>query len=135
MSTQLLEAALYTKLTGQASLITALGGTYIYNKIAPQPAPAKYVIFQWQGGGDENETPHRTRNLVYAVMGVAATQAAAAAIDAEIDAALHLATLTISGWTNFWTARETDLNLVETDAGEVVKFRVGGLYRIRIDNS
>jgi len=135
MSTQLLEAALLSKLTGQASLITALGGSYIYNKIAPQPAPGKYVIFQWQGGGDENETKHRTRNLVYAVVGVASSQAAAAAIDAEIDAALHQATLTISGWTNFWTARETDLNLVETDAGEVVRFRVGGLYRIRIDNS
>jgi len=133
MPVEALETGIYSLLSGDASLITELGGTAIYNKRAPQSPPEKYVIFQWQGGGDENETPNRTRNVVYAVFGVAATQADAAGIDSAIDAALHQSSVSVSGWTNFWTAREEDVNLAQEDAGGVTKYQVGGLYRIRID--
>ena len=105
-----LETALYSKLTGASALITELGGTYIYNKQAPQDPPAKYVIFQQQGGGDINDTPIRERNLLYSIFGIAATQEAAAAIDGRVDTALHLLTLTITNWASVWLARETDVN-------------------------
>src|SRR3990172_1832308 len=94
-----LETGLYNKLTSQASLITALGGTVIYSGLAPQPAPAKYVVYQWQGGGDANESPTRMRNLLYTVRGIATNAEAARSIGRAIDDALHKATLTVSGWT------------------------------------
>lgn len=128
-----LETAIYNKLTGAAALITELGGTYIYNKQAPQSPGNKYVIFNQQGGGDVNDTPIRERNVLYSVFGVALTQEAAAAIDTDIDAALHLATLTITGWSNLWLARETDVNFVEIDSGGVSRYRVGAIYRVIMD--
>lgn len=76
-----LEIGLYSKLTGQASLITALGGTLIYNSMSPQNPDTKYVVFQWQGGGDLNESPTRMRSLLYTVRGIATTKANALAID------------------------------------------------------
>ena len=128
-----LETGLYTKLSGNADLITALGGTAIYNKQAPQSPGTKYVIFQWQGGGDENESPNRMRNVVYTVKAIAQGQATAAAIDTKIDAALHDQTLTVSGYTNIWLAREDDVNFSEQDSSGVTWFHVGGIYRIIID--
>lgn len=129
-----LEAAIYSKLTGQASLITALGGTLVYNQMATQPAPDKYCVFQWQGGGDENESPTRMRNLLYTVRGVATTKVAAGSIDAAIDDALHNQALTITGWSNILTMRQTDINFVEPDSGGVNRYHVGGIYRIIIDS-
>lgn len=129
-----LETGLYSKLTGQASLITALGGTVIYNGIAPQPAPIKYCIYQWQGGGDSNESPTRMRELLYTVRGIATTMAAAGSIDAAIDDALHKQTLTVSGWTNIMCHRETDINFIEQDAAGVNRFHAGAIYRIIIDS-
>lgn len=130
-----LETALYTRLTGTAALITELGGTYIYNKQAPQSPPSKYVIFQQQGGGDVNDTPIRERNLLYSIFGIAATQEAAAAIDTDIDTALHLVPLTITGWSNLWLARETDVNFSELDSGGNTWYRVGAIYRVVMDKS
>jgi hypothetical protein len=129
-----LETGLYNKLVAQSSLITALGGTIIYAGLAPQPAPSKYVVYQWQGGGDANESPTRMRNLLYTVRGIATTAAAARAIDSAIDDALHKATLTVSGWTNIQTQRETDINFIEQDAGGVNRYHAGGIYRIIIDS-
>lgn len=128
-----LETGLYNILKSNADLITELGGTVIYNKRAPQSPGNKYVIFQWQGGGDENLSAHRTRNVLYSIFGVAPTQEQAAGINDKIDAALHGQTVTVSGYTNFWTRRETDVNFVENDSGGVARFHVGGIYRIRID--
>lgn len=129
-----LETGLYNKLVGQASLITALGGTLIYNQQAPQNPGARYCVFQWQGGGDANESPTRMRNVLYTVRGIATTRAAAGSIDAAIDNALHKQTLTVSGWTNIYCHRETDINFIEQDAGGVNKYHAGGIYRIIIDS-
>lgn len=135
MPVEALETALYTKLSTTAALITELGGTAIYSKMAPQGVGANYVVFQYQGGGDDNKTTQRARNLIYTIFGVAKTQAKAAAIDGEIDTALHNQSLTVSGWTNYWLAREDDINLIELDAGGVATYRVGGQYRIRMEDT
>lgn len=129
---QLLETGLYSLLAGGTALTAELGGTAIYNKIAPSGVSLPVVIFQWQGGGDENLTPGRQRNPVYTIKGVASTQTKAAALDGHIDTLLHHATLTVTGFTNFWTAREGDVNYVETDEGGNAVYHIGGMYRIRI---
>lgn len=130
-----LETALYNELTGAADLITELGGTFIYNQEAPQSPGDKYVVFQQQGGGDVNDTPIRERSVLYSVFGVGLTQEAAAAIDSDIDAALHLAELTITGWSNLWLARETDVNFTELDSGGVTRYRAGAIYRVIMDKT
>lgn len=131
--TTALETGLYAKLSTAAALITELGGTAIYNKLAPQSPGSKYVVFQWQGGGDVNDHPKRSRDVLYTVQGVALTQAAAAAIDDDIDAALHNQSLTVSGWTAVDCQRENDINYVEMDSGGVARYHCGGIYRIRIE--
>jgi hypothetical protein len=130
-----LETALYNKLVGSAALITELGGTFIYNKQAPQPPGDNYVVFSQQGGGDVNDTPIRERNILYTVFGIALTQEKAGAIDADIDGALHLAELTITGWSNLWLARETDVNIFQIDSGGVTRYHAGAIYRVIMDKS
>ena len=128
-----LETGLYNKLKASSGLITELGGTLIYNQLAPQSPGSKYVIFQWQGGGDENDTPTRSRSVLYTVFGVATTKATAATIDGLIDAALHDQTLTITGWANYQCVRETDINIIDPNSGMVPRYRCGAIYRISIN--
>jgi hypothetical protein len=130
-----LETGLYSKLSTTAALITELGGTAIYNKLAPQGTTPPYVIFQQQGGGDDNFTKTRSRNVLYTVFGVATTAEKAAAIDTDIDTALHLQTLTVTDWVNIWLARETDVQFVELDTAGKATYRCGAIYRIRIEDS
>jgi hypothetical protein len=128
-----LETALYNKLAATAALITELGGTFIYNKQAPQSPGDNYVIFSQQAGGDVNDTPIRERNVMYTVFGIALTQEKAAAIDTDIDTTLHLAELTIAGWSNLWLARETDINISQIDSAGITHYHVGGIYRVIMD--
>jgi hypothetical protein len=134
MSITALETGLYNKLKADATLTTALGGTIIYNKIAPQGVSDPYVVFNWQGGGDLNESPTRMRNLVYQVQAIATTQGTAAALDGYIDSVLHSQSLTVSGWSNIWLAREGDINYTEQDTSGVTLYHVGGFYRLIIDS-
>lgn len=124
------DTALYNKLNIPA--ITALlgGQSRIYKSIAPGGATLPYVIYAHDSGGDENETPTRNREVVYSVKAIAATASGAEQIDEQLDLALHHQTLSITGWTNFWMAREDDV--VSADAST---HTVGGKYRIRISKN
>ena len=105
------------------------------NKLAPQGTNPPYVLFQWQGGGDVNDTPIRSRNVLYTVVGVASTVEKAGAIDTDIDAALHNQTLTVTGWANYWLARETDIQFVDLDEAGKVIYRTGAIYRAMLDKT
>ena len=125
-------SALFSALAGGAALVTALGGTAIYNTLAPQGASPPYVIFSHQAGGDDNTSPRRARSLVYLVKAVSSAGVLQAAeIDAEVDDLLHMGSLSVTGWGNYWTARETDVAYTE-DSGGVLIWHTGGQYRIRI---
>ncbi len=128
-----LDAAIYSKLTSGTALTALLSGTTaVYNRLAPMSVSMPLVVFQWQGGGDENLTPSRMRNVVYVIKGVAETLSAAEAIDEQVDALLHDKALTVTGWTNFWLARTQDVAYAEVDpAGEAI-YHTGGLYRVRL---
>jgi len=127
--------ALYTKLSNWGDLTTELGGTKIYELKIPQRVSLPAVRFFYSGGGEENLTPVRSINVVYAVLGVSSVSMKKAGAIAEfIDAALHGKTLTISDWTNnFWTAREGLISFHELGkAGEDI-WTAGAYYRIRAD--
>lgn len=131
-----LNTAIYAKLASTSAITSLLaeGTASIYHLQAKNNASLPYIVYSTQGGGDENDTANRTKNLVKfvrAYSGVSALQAGS--IDAQIDAALHLVPLTVSGWTDFWLAREEDLETVETEPNGIKKYMQGGFYRVRLD--
>jgi len=129
-----LEDAVYTKLN-VAAMTTTAGATGVFNRIAPEAQALPYCIYQWQGGGDMNITPRRSRNVVMLVKGVAETLGEAGAIDSAAEGLLHMVSLTIAtgGWTTFWVAREDDVAYMEVDTRGVRVYHTGGIYRIRFD--
>ena len=132
-----LNTAIYSTLSGGTALTTMLAGTTsVYNMQAPDNATFDYVVFNVQGGGDENMTANRTKNLVLFVRAYSRTgPAKAGSIDAQIDALLHGKTLTVAGWANFWSAREEDLESFEAPEDGSHVWMAGGTYRFRLDKN
>ena len=135
MSTyNIIAAALYGKLSASTALVGALGGTAIYNTLAPDSATYPRVVFRSLAGGPANINPSDMRELIYSVTTYALDKGQAGTIDAIISPLLHRLALTVSGYTNYWTARETEINNVELPPNGAPVFAVGAQYRIRIDN-
>ena len=128
MSLSALNTAIYSLLAGT---VTAAGSAVFFNQAEDNQA-LPYIVFDYTGDLDENLTPSRMRNALLFVRAYAATPAQAGAIDAQIDALLHLQTITVSGWTNFWAARENSFSLVETDQAGRKTHMAGAEYRIRL---
>ncbi len=129
------EDALYDWLAADAG-VAALVGTRIYRQAAPEGEAGDFIILQHHAGGDENLTPADSQDLYYQVRGVSRTSPdAAGAIDDSVRARLHGATLTVSGWTNFWTSRQQAIRFTETDeVGSARRYHAGAFYRIRLDD-
>ena len=125
-------AGLYGALAAGTALINMLGGTAIYNGIAPRDAVLPYVVFSLASGIEENLTPTDSQRLVYLVKGVAASLLQAGTIADQIHVLLHNKTLTVNGSTNFWTGRESILAYTEVEPTGVTVGHAGGEYLIRI---
>lgn len=131
-----LDAALYTRLQGTAVTSLLSGTTAIYKNQAPEGASLPYIIFNKQSGGPWNLDANRVDDLLYYIRAYSGNSAAqAGSIDAQIDAALHLAPLTVSGWTNIWIARESNIELVSTEPSGRLIHSAGALYRIIVDKN
>ena len=129
-----INTAIYNRLSGGTALTTALGGTAVYFQNAPDGKALPYVVFTAASRIDENESPHRTVNMLYYIRAYASTPVQAASIDAEIDTLMHDNALTITGVTsNFWCMREQSFDLVEMDSSTRRVYSCGAEYRIRID--
>ena len=127
-----LNAALYSKLTGGTALVSALGGTCIYHGIAPEGAALPYMVWSYAAGGHENMTPRESVNAVIYVRAYATTAKQAATIDG-LAAELMETKLTVTGWNNFWLAREESIVLPETDSAGKTTWSCGAYYRVRLD--
>lgn len=132
--TTALETGLYSALNVSA-ITNLLGGAKLYAGLAPAGTALPYVIFVHSGGGDRNTTPTRDRMGEYLVKAVAATKSAAGSIAAQIDAALHNKVLTVTGYTNYWTARADDVSYPEVLETGAVIWHVGGYYRVLLTKS
>jgi hypothetical protein len=132
-----LDAGIYSKLQGTSGVTSLLAGTTaIYALQAPEGASLPYIVFNVQGGGDDNLDKRRTKDLVYFIRAYSqVSKAQAGSIDAAVDTALHLQSLSVSGWANYWTAREEDLAAVEYPPSSQPIFMVGGFYRVIIEKS
>lgn len=128
-----LDAAIHTRLASSTALVGHWGGTSIYSLKAPNNGPKRFTEFGIQGGGDENFTATRMKNQVVRVMHISnLTKGDAGTADVYADAAMLSGPLTISGWgTNFWLAREQDIEYIEVDDAKETFYHVGGLYRLR----
>ena len=132
----ILNTAIYGTLTGGTALTALLAGTAsVYYEQATPGAAFPYVVFSIQGGGDLNLCPSRMKDMLYFVRGYSKTSpAAAGSIDAQIDALLHDKTLTVTGWSNYRTQRETDIENVEVTTADEDIYMSGGVYRVSIDS-
>ena len=131
-----LNTAIYSKLTGGTALKALLASSSsVYYEQAPGGASFPYVVFSIQGGGDLNLCPSRMKDMLYFVRGYSKTSpAAAGSIDAQIGALLHDKTLTVTGWSNYRTQRETDIENVEVTTADEDIYMSGGVYRVSIDS-
>ncbi len=136
MSVQnVLNSAIFNQLAGGTALINALGGTAIYWLQAPDNAPLPYVIFSEASGLCENINPSDMRDMLYFVRVWAEQPAQAGSIDKLIHDRLQNQTLTVTGYTNFWTFRENDAPpLVVTHPDNAKVYMAGAYYRIRLTN-
>ena len=125
--------SIYTTLSGGTALTSMLGGTAIYHLQAPDGAALPYVVFSNAGGGDESLTPSRMTNTVWNVRAWADDAKEAWAIMDAVDALLHNKTLTVTGWTCFWSMRENIFELTDTTGADTL-YGAGAYYRIRLDS-
>lgn len=131
---RVIKDAIYDKLTSHA-LLSAAVGTRIYNGLAPQTATYPLVTISLIGGGTISETPQEAADPLYLVSAISKVSAAQADQLAEyIHAALHMAKLTVTGWSNTWTAVGNHLEAVELQASSgVLLWQAGRFIRIRVD--
>lgn len=127
-----LEIGLTSKLTGDATLTTLLGGAYVYNGIAPRGKDLPYIIFTQQSGTELNRTPRRETEFLYLVKALSPSLATAGTIADRIDAVLHDTTLTVTGWTNFWCRRATTVRYIETTEQGGIIGHAGAIYTISL---
>lgn len=132
----LIDTALYSTLTGGTALTSLLATTTsVYHIRAPNVATFPYVVFSLQAGGPENITPSDMGNYLYFIRAYSATSAkSAGAIHQAIRGLLHQKTLTITGYTNYWTALESEQEFADEEPNTTPVFMSGGIYRIRIDS-
>ena len=127
-----LETAIYNKLAGGTALTTLLGGTIIYNKQPPDTAVLPWVQISQASGLEDNSTPRREQDYVYLIKGVASTLLLAGSLADAIDTLMHGTELTVTGYSNFWTARERMVRYQEVDAAGHTYGHAGGEYSVRL---
>jgi len=130
---KVVEIAIANELKGNSALTTKLGGSYVWNAVAPPGTAFPYVVFANTGGGPLNITPSDMRDLTYLVKGVSDSQKTAAEIDELIEDALHGQTLTVTGYTNLRMWRDNQVQLVEEAGDGTLIFHRGAYYQILID--
>jgi len=118
------ETALYSALSGNSGVTTAVG-TRLYNPQAPAGTVLPYVLFYLASGLMPNQSPRLDIHHVYRVEAVGRTRAQAEAAFNAVFAALHLKTLTVTGWSNHWTACERVVSLVDNLEGVQFHRRIG----------
>ena len=134
-----LNAALFTRLSGGTALVTALGGTAIYpverlinHGFAVEGQPQPIVIWSYAAANAENMTPNDSVNDVIYIRAYTATAKQGGTIDGLI-ASLMETSLTVTGWNNFWLAREEEIYMPQTDAAGKTTWSCGAYYRVRLD--
>jgi hypothetical protein len=130
-----IKTALVSRLTGDSTLTTLLGGTAVYDTLAPQNHALPYVVFQKQDGRREYTMGQRVWDTqLYVIKGVTdgASGVLGGSVAARIDSLLDDAPLTISGQTNHVLRHRRDIEYLEPlDGGNRVRHQ-GAIYEVVI---
>jgi len=139
MNPNAIDSALYTKLVGGTALTGLLGGTAIYQYLAPEGTDPPYVIYQRMSqvpinvlSGVAIEDAVYMVKAVTAQSGTVAGVVNAGSIVGAIDTLLQDQALTITGYTHIYLRRESSIDYVENDKGVRYSHR-GATYRIMAD--
>lgn len=124
--------ALWNKLSADSTLTGMLSGTGAIYRTQAGTAPMPYVVYSQYAGGPLNITKSDLRDPLYFVRAYASTMDLAGSIDARVSGLLHHGTLTVSGYTNYWLARESDVELPQELPNGQNVFMAGGVYRISL---
>jgi hypothetical protein len=130
--TNALRVGVWNALSAVSDMITALGGTAIYWAAPPDEAAAPYVVFSLQAGGPLNINANDLRDELVYVRAYSTSPVTAATLDGYCSVALHKQAITVSGYTNFWLVRETDVSLIETLPDGRRIYSEGAVYRVRL---
>ncbi len=133
-------SAIFVQLTGGTALTNLLhdGTAGVFEYLASDDAGLPYVIFQEQSATWDCSMGEQARlvSVVYLVKAVSgsAWPQEADAIDAQIDARLHDASLSAAGYGLLRCVRESDIKYQEADGSQVFN-HAGGLYRVELQKS
>ena len=128
-----LDTAIYSVLNVAAVTNEATGG--VFNSIAPEGTEPPYVVFAAMSKVDDYFAyTGRGGSAIYMVKAIDRSPwpKGAGDIDTQIDSVMQDASLSISGHTLLACRRESDIYLIDDQAG-VTYQHVGGLYRINAD--
>lgn len=125
--------AIHDKIAGTAAVTSLLSSaTAVFHQQAPRDTAPPYVLFSKQSGTRVHvfDGP-AVRPLVWQVKAVDKGPSASRAedIDAQLEAALHDAALSITGQSLLYLRRASDVQYPERDGAEIFN-HVGGLYRV-----
>lgn len=145
MSTKVLEVAILSRLTGDATLM-ALVGQGVWNTYRPEEIekdtaqPLTWVTFTVIEDGEPNDaTGGRFKDVLVQIMVYAdATEGSTKAlnIDDRITTLINDWTPTLTGWAGVWKAYRTDtLEAVMWQNAQVIEYQIGGLYRFQYGQS
>ena len=129
--------ALYGKMAGDSALTSQLGSAAsgysqnVYYQQAPAGASYPLVIFSKQSGTPTYAMTASFDEEVWLIKGVDRNTSpdAVEAIASRLDALLTDGSLSISGRTQMYLRRESDVDYVETDEGQTYRHS-GSLYRL-----
>lgn len=131
MSNAIPSQAIYTNLSTYSPLITALGGTFIYQGFAPETVGVPYVLFYPEGGGELNNSPKDAVDLRWNVKVVDTNQVTAGTVTTLIREALHEKSATLGlGWNTLKIVHDSPFYYIDHVEGKTY-VHSGGIYRIR----
>lgn len=131
--------AIYQKLnTASVTTLLGSGSASLVHGEAPPTAQFPLCVFHKQSGITDmlSMGGAHANNHLWLVKGV--VRASSASVAESVDKAafdlLHFGDLTITGATDTYLSRESDLNFSET-VGDQKYWHVGGIYRLRFQDS
>ena len=130
-----LDTAIYSVLNVASVTNEATGG--VFNSLAPQGTEPPYVVFQAMSKVDDYFAyTGRGGSAVYMIKAIDRSPwpKGAGDIDTQIDSVMQGASLSITGHSLLSCRRESDIYLIDDQAG-VTYQHIGGLYRINADQS
>jgi hypothetical protein len=133
-------SALQSRLAAGTALTALLGGTAnprIYHNKAPDGTPMPFVVYQWQGGGFNHDTPHNNAEGVVTVQAYSkVNEVEAGSISEQVFALLDRQPLTVSGWANpMLFAEQPHLQADLVSKTGAYTYSCGDMYRIMLDYS